>query len=134
MNRDIMLMWIDEVDGLKPGESIFLHCEDRDHSKTTVKQFKTELKLLSNIDPVKSSTIKAMTAIRDQRYWVELKKTFGSPLIGFKKDAEGKTIRIELTDPDRARRLQCMKEDGMTLEEVEGIEGELTNEERVLFT
>ena len=133
MNKNIIHLWISKAKEVEPGESIFLNCEDRVHSRAICRQFKKELKELSRIDPISASEIKVVTAIRDQRYWVKLKKTRGSPFIGFKKDKDGKTIRIEIDDPERSRRLACMKEDGLTLEEVEDIEGELNEDERRLF-
>ena len=133
MNREIVVQWLNETDNLEPGESLFLICENREESRQMVRQFKTELKVLSHIDPVKASKITVTTAIRDQRYWMELKKTFGSPLIGFKKGKDGVTSRIELDDPDKRRRLLCMKEDGYSLEEVEDLEGELSNDEKKIF-
>jgi DNA-dependent RNA polymerase auxiliary subunit epsilon len=133
LNRNILLQWIEQASLLEPGESVFLHAESREHARKLVKQFQGEVKILSHIDPIRASRLKVMVAIRDQMYWVEIKKIHGSPLIGFKKDKDGKTIRVEISDPDRARRLQCMKEDGYTLEEVEDMEGELNDEEKEVF-
>lgn len=133
MNRGILLQWIDQASELEANESVFLYSEGRDHSRKLVKQFQAELKILSSIDPIRASRLKVTSAIRDQMYWVEIKKIHGSPLVGFKKDKDGKTSRLEIADPDRERRLILMKEDGYTLEEVEEIEGELTNEEKEPF-
>jgi len=133
MNREIIVQWLTEADKLQSGESLFLICDDRAGARALVRQFKSELRVLGEIDPVKASKLMVLTTIRDQMYWMELKKTFGNPLVGFKKDKEGKTIRVELEDPDRRRRLLCMKEDGLTIEEVEDLEGELSDEERGIF-
>ena len=129
MNRDIVIRWLTEAHNLKPDESIFLMCENRTDSKNMLKQFKQELKILSEIDPLKASKITVSTSIRDQRYWIEIKGTYGSPLVGFKKTAEG-TVRIRVEDPDRRRMLLCMKEDGFSLKEIEEEEGPLSGEEK----
>jgi hypothetical protein len=132
MNREIVLKWLEVVDAYKPGESLFLATENRDHSKLMVKQFKEELKILAEIDPVKANKLGVATAVKDGKYWVEVKRTMGSSLVGFKKTAKG-VERTSIEDPERRRRLLLMQDDGMTLVEVEEIEDDLTPEEKEMF-
>lgn len=132
MNREIVLQWLDVVDSYKPGESLFLATENRDHSKLMVKQFKEELKILAELDPVKANKISVSHAVKDGKYWVEIKRTLGSPLIGFKKTADG-VERTTIPDPERARRLMLMFQDGMSLAKVEETEDDLTPEEKEMF-
>jgi hypothetical protein len=133
MNREIMLKWINIALEIEPGESIFLATENREHSKALVRSFKNELKILAEVDPVKANKISVNAAVKDGRYWTEIKKTFGSPLVGFKRGADGLTHRISIEDPERRRRLSLMQEDGMTLAEVEKLEDDLTAEEKEMF-
>ena len=132
MNREIVLKWLEVVDSYKPGESLFLATENRDHSKLMVKQFKEELKILAELDPVKANKLAVATAVKDGKYWVEVKRTLGSPLVGFKKTSTG-VERTSIADPERRRRLVFMAEDGMTLAEVEETEDDLTEEEKEMF-
>lgn len=134
MNREVAIRWLDKIAAAQPGESIFLAVETRQHAKEVVKALKNELRILSEIDAVKANRIQISVTLRDQRYWVELQRTFGSPLVGFKKGPTGKLERIELEDPDRWRRLTLMKDDGFSLEDAEAIEGELTQLEKEIFS
>ena len=133
MNREIVVRWLEKIVAAEPGESIFLAVETRQHAKEVVKSFKNELKILAEVDAVKANKVQVIISMKDQRYWVELQRTFGSPLVGFKKSPGGKLERIELEDPERYRRLQLMQADGLTLEAVEDIEGELSEEEKEMF-
>lgn len=133
MNRGILIRWINEALSLEPGESLFLPGENREHAKGLVRKFRNELKIISELDPVKSNKLQVVHTIKDALYWVELKRTFGNPLVGFKKTKDGKVEKISIDDPERRRRLLLMKEDGLDLEEVEGIEGELSEEEKAIF-
>ena len=132
MNREIVLQWLEIVNEYKPGESLFLATENRDHSKLMVKQFKEELKILAELDPVKANKISVAQAVKDGKYWVEVKRTLGSPLVGFKKTATG-VERTSIVDPERTRRLFLMAQDGMSLAEVEETEDDLTDAEKEMF-
>ena len=134
MNRDIILQWLKKAESLGKGESIFLPCTGREASKKLAEKFKKELEYLTNISPAtKTAKLQILYVIRDQRFWVEIRKIYGSPLIGFVKTERG-IQRVELEDPARTRRILCMKEDGFSLEEVEELEGELTDKEREVFS
>ena len=128
-----MISWINEALKLSPGESIFLPSETRDSAKTLVKNFKKELRVLAEVNPMRANQLLPSVAIKEGLYWIELKRIFGSPLVGFKKTANGNTVRVMLDDPEKKRRLFLMWQDGLSLEEVEGIEGELSEEERNLW-
>lgn len=133
MNREIIIKWIHESLKLSPGESMFLPGENREHARMLTKKFKQELKVMAEIDPITSNKLQVSNTIRDQVYWVEIRRTFGNPLLGFKKLSDGSTVRVEMEDPDKRRRLLLMKEDGLSLKEVEVIEGLLTEDERSIF-
>ncbi len=53
---------------------------------------------------------------------------------GFTKNADGVVTKVTLgTDKERERRIYLMKKDGLSVEEVEELEGELSEEEREGF-
>lgn len=133
MNREILIKWIDQAIAMNPGESIFLPGENRDYAKSLARKFRNELKIVSELDPVRANKIQVHTTVKETLYWVELKRTFGNPLVGFKKGKDGETVKITIEDPEKKRRLLLMKEDGLTLDEVEEIEGQLSEEERSIF-
>jgi hypothetical protein len=100
----------------------------------TVKDFKKELTILFDLEPEKAGTVVVTYTFRDRRHWVVLERVLGNPLIGFIKKKDGTLERVEVeVDPERDRRLYLMAQDGMSLEEVEEIEGELSELEREMF-
>lgn len=133
MNREILIKWIDEALRLEPGESLFLHGETRDHCKALCRKFRNELKIIAELDPMKANKLMVVHTIKDGKYWVELKRIYGNPLVGFKKTKDGKVEKLSIDDPERRRRLLLMKEDGLSLDEVLEIEGELSEEEQAIF-
>ena len=132
MNREIILQWLKKAESLGKGDSIFLPSTGREASKKLADKFRKELEALSAISPTKTAKLQILSVIRDQRFWVEIRKIYGSPLVGFVKTASG-VERVEIEDPGRKRRIICMKQDGFSLEEVEELEGELTEKEREIF-
>jgi len=132
VNREIILQWIKQASNLEKGDSVFLPCTSRETSKKLAEKFKRELEVLTAINPTKTAKLQVLSVIKDQRFWVEIRKIYGSPLVGFIKTASG-VQRVEIEDPDRQRRILCMKQDGFKLEEVEELEGELTDKEREIF-
>lgn len=133
MNRELMMSWISQALEIAPGESIFLPGDNRENAKALSVKFRKALKSMAELDPVRANKLQVHTVIRDSIYWVELKRTHGNPLIGFKKGLDGAIVKMTIKDPERRRRLTCMKEDGLTLDEVEGIEGELSEDEKGIF-
>lgn len=134
MKRELILKWIDKTLERDLHEKIYIPTETRPDGLNTVKDFKKELVVLYDLEPEKAGTIVVAYTFRDRRHWVVLERTLGNPLVGFVKKANGELERIEIEiDSERDRRLQLMKEDGLTLEEVEEIEGPLTEIEKEIF-
>lgn len=134
MKRDLVLKWIDKVMEQDLHEKIYIPAETRPDGMNTVKDFKKELSILYDLEPEKAGTVVATYTFRDRRHWVVLERVLGNPLMGFIKRRDGTLERVEVEiDPERDRRLFLMAEDGMSLEEVEEIEGELSELEREMF-
>lgn len=122
--RETVIEWINKLLEMETGEEIFLHVHSKVDQKDLLKLFRKELKILDNIDPVAASSVHVYPIFKDKRLWVSIRKVASSPTIGFKKDLQGNVERIELKeDADLKRRLRLMRSDGMTWEEIEGIEG-----------
>ncbi len=134
MKRELILKWIDKTLERDLHEKIYIPAETKPDAQQTVRDLKKELILLYDLEPEKAGTIVVASIFKDRRHWVVLERTKGNPLVGFVKAKDGTLERVEIEiDAERDRRLQLMKEDGMTLEEVEAIEGELTEVEKEIF-
>jgi hypothetical protein len=119
---------------LQVGEELRFEVESKLEAQSKKKaliKFKREYE---ELDPIGASLIDIKTDRSLEKFWVLIIKRATSPLMGFKKCADGTTERIILdNDLNRERRLKLMINDGLTLEEVEEIEGSLTPDERKLF-
>jgi len=130
VNRDILISWIEKVLTSKTGEELHLPVESKEQQKQLLKSIKKEVEILKGIDPVTASTLVPFKRVADGLLWVGIRKVMTTPLVGFIKRSDGTTERVEIKqERDRWRRLTLMKKDGLTLEEIEAIEGELTAEE-----
>lgn len=134
MKREILLKWIDTALEQDLYTEVYIPVDSKEDAQKLKSEFKTELRILWEIDPDKASTIMVNYLRKDQRFWVVLKRTVGNALIGFIKHKDGEMERVELEDDeDRERRISAMKADGYTLEEVEQYEGPLSEKERSLW-
>jgi len=133
MNKEIIRLWLEKAYDIEPGESIYLAAETRALARFLCTEIRGELRIMAEIEPLKASKLSVGTMISDGMYWACIKRSFGSPLVGFKKTMDGGSVRMTLEDPERRRRLNLMKADGMTLAEVEETELDLTEEERSMF-
>lgn len=133
--RDIIVKWLHKAVELEQGEEIYLEAATKPIQKCLVKQYTKEVEVLKEISPEEGSQISVAPVFRDGKFWVVLKKLASIPTVGFKKNTEtGEVQRVVLTsDAERIRRIHLMLQDGMTRDEVEKIEGELTGEEIKLF-
>lgn len=118
------------VENLSTGEELLLPALSNRDAKEKLILFSRELKLLAKIDPTASSELQITTRFKDHRFWVVLKRISYSPFIGFKKGRDGEVKRVLVDDSsERRRRLLLMKEDNLTIEEIEEIEGKLNLED-----
>lgn len=133
--RELIVKWLHKtINELTPGEEYLFPAETKADQKAKRKQFEEELAILEEIDPITASQMQVSTTFKDYRYWVVIKKRTFSPLVAFKKSKNGVITRMSITDDfDKNRRILLMKEDGYSLEKVEEIEGELTDEEKEIF-
>lgn len=132
--RDIIIKWLDEVSRSELGDKLFLPCEDREIQTRTLLALRAEVKILSDIDPVKAAQIKVKRLWKDGKLWVVLKRISQSPLLAFKKTKEGTVKRVNIEDlAAKKRRWKLMKEDGYSTEEIIEDEDELTEEEMIFL-
>ena len=88
--------------------------------------FKREQKILYKPDPEKASTLLLSSLFKDSRHWIVLERVVGNSLVGFLKAPDGSMERITLDiDLERERRIEAMRMDGFTEEEIAEKEGTL---------
>lgn len=132
--RDVILDWLYKANELTAGQEIYVPAESRNEQKELFRQFRNELRVFREIDSESASTINIGVMFKDSRFWVVLKKHATVPTVGFIKDPDTGTQRVVLSsDKERKRRIGLMLNDGLPLEEIEAIEGKLTDDERREF-
>ena len=127
--------WLQSVvEGLSTGEELLLPAISKRDVKEKLSTFSRELKLLAKIDFIAASELQITTRFKDHRFWLVIKKVSYSPFIGFKKGKNGEVERVLIDNSSaRRRRLLLMREDGFTVEEIQEIEGSLSQEDLMLL-
>jgi len=128
-----LMSWINKTLQLPVGESFHIACNNKSQRKEFMKALKKEMKIMADVTPSTALQIKLYPRTKDSEMYVVLEKVDATPLVGFKKRIDGVVERITIPDPAKERRLKLMREDGLTLEEIEEIEGELNEEEREII-
>jgi hypothetical protein len=130
--RNITIDWLYKASQLTVGEELYFPAESKQVQKDLYKLFLRELKVMSEIDAVMASTIAVAPTFKDKRHWVLLRKTAGTPTTAFKKNTvTGEVERVLLhDDTDRQRRIRLMIEDGLSIDQITELEGELTEGEK----
>ena len=133
--RDLVIKYLKEAISLEFGEELFIPAESRNEQMHLMKTIIQEIRILEKIDPLTASSLIIHGAFKSHRLWVVMKKVVASPTTAFKKTEHGEVERIDFDfDSERARRLRLMLQDGLSLEEIKELEGELTPEELSFLT
>lgn len=135
MQARIAQKWLQStIENLSTGEELLLPALSNRDAKEKLILFSRELKLLAKVDPTASSELQITTRFKDHRFWLVVKKVSYSPFIGFKKGKDGEVERVLVDDSsEKRRRLLLMREDNLTIKEIEEIEGKLGPEELALL-
>ena len=132
--REIIIKWLDEISKSELGDKLFLPCEDREIQTETLLGLRREIKILSDIDPVKAAQIKIKRLWKDGKLWIILKRIPQSPLLAFKKSKEGVIKRVSIEDTaNKKRRWKLMRLDGYSTEEIIESEDNLTEEDLIFL-
>ncbi len=132
--REIIIKWLDEVSKSEIGDELFLPCEDREIQTETLLALRREVKILSEIDPVKAAQIKVKRLWKDGKLWVLMKKISQSPLLAFKKSGQGTIKRVNIEDTaQKKRRWKMMMLDGYSAKNIIEEEDDLTDEDLVFL-
>ena len=133
--RALVIKYLTEAVELEYGEELYIPAESKSDQMHLLRTLIQEIRILERIDPVTASSLIMHGAFKSHRLWVVLKKVVSSPTTAFKKSENGEVERIDLNfDGERSRRLRLMAEDGLSLEEIKEIEGELSDIELSFLT
>ena len=130
--REITIKWLQKAsEEMESGETMLFPADSRQDQKDKKKLFLKELKTLAKVDPIPASQLQITAKFEDHRFWVVVKKIAFSPFIAFKMNKDGNVERVTMEDDsEKLRRLRLMKDDGYSLEDIEEIEGKLSDEEK----
>ena len=111
--------WFQQALELKDEEEIFIPVSSRIEQKALYKDIRKVIREYSVIDKVQASKIDAVGVFRDGKPWVRLHIKPTSPLVGFKKGANGEMERIVLQDQSgRNRQIRLMLYDNVPKEDI----------------
>ena len=132
--RTLVIKYLKEAIDLDFGEELYIPAESRNEQMHLLRTIIQEIRILERIDPLTASSLIIHAAFKSHRLWVVLKKVVSSPTTAFKKSEDGQVERIDFKfDSERSRRIRLMFQDGLTIDEIREIEGELTPEEELLL-
>ena len=132
--RALVIKYLKEAIDLDFGEELYIPAESRNEQMHLLRTIIQEIRILERIDPLTASSLIIHAAFKSHRLWVVLKKVVSSPTTAFKKSEDGQVERIDFKfDSERSRRIRLMFQDGLTIDEIREIEGELTPEEELLL-
>jgi len=128
--KSLTIKYIKKSTAMDKGETLFLPCESKREQELLYKEVLQELRAMALIDPVSASELISNAVTRDGRLWVVIKRISASPTTVFLKKMDGTVERVDLdSDTERFRRLELMVRDGLSLSDIEELEGSLTEEE-----
>jgi hypothetical protein len=127
--RQVIIKWLNKTLELETGEEYYLQIHAKDEQKRLLKMIRDEIKIMEKVDPIGASQIYAKGVFKDKRFWVVLRKVAVSfTSVGFKKDLSGEVKKVELEhNSEEIRRLSLMRQDRMSWEEIEEMEGAISH-------
>lgn len=130
-DRTTVIRWLNECVELAPGESISIPCDNAHDRKLLLSNFYDELKVMSKIDPLASSVVFAKESYKDSRHWIILERKNPVSKVAYKKDSSGTIERQEINylTFERRRILDLMIKDGLKIDLIAKIIGDLTKSE-----
>ena len=129
--QEITIRWLQKAsEEMEAGERMLFPADTRQDQLDKKRLFIRELKILAKVDPVAASQLQIISKFEDHRFWVVVKKIAFSSSIAFKQDKSGNVTRVTMKDDsEKLRRLRLMKDDGYTIEDIEKVEGKLSDKE-----
>jgi hypothetical protein len=132
--RSLVIQYLKEAIDLDFDEELYIPAESRNDQMHLLRTVIQEIRILERIDPVTASSLIVHGAFKSHRLWVVLKKVSASPTTAFRKGRDGEVERVTFEfDSERSRRLRLMIQDGLSVEQIQEIEGELSPDELIIL-
>lgn len=133
--REIIIRWLETAQNLAIGAKLHLPTSSRKEQEVIFLAIHKEMNVLRKIDPEKAASLVPFKIFKDGRFWVGVEKILAIPTLGFIKNPDGSVEKVKLSsiDPERERRLRLMREDGLSLDDIEKMEGPLSMDELIIL-
>jgi len=131
MNRELIMRWLDKAIEQDPGSTLYIEVASHKTAKLWIKEFSKEAKILAKMGEMRAAfLVFGVKGTPDKHIWVTVQTKFDASRVGFVEKRNGGWETIVLNpEEEKWRRLQQMKDDLLTLNQIIDIEGELTEEE-----
>ena len=133
--KEIYLQWLKTAYEMKQDDELYIPCVNRKEQRDIIKLLITMHKNLQKADPLATPGLNIHGTFKDHKQWVLITRASSIPTTAYIKNRTTGTIsRIELEqENNRSRRIDLMHKDGLSISEVEEIEGKLSKEEKAIW-
>ena len=107
--RELLIKWLQEGLALKSEEELYIPADSKANQADLYNLLRRELGILRQVDAENAAKLRISTVYKDRQFWIILKKISLTPLVAFKKDAEGTVTRVTISNERDKRRLERLK-------------------------
>jgi hypothetical protein len=108
--RELLIKWLNEGIAMQSGEELYIPTDSAAYQKDLYNLLRKELCILRSIDAENAAKLRIYTVYKDRQFWVVIKKINVTPLVAFKKTAEGVISRVTISNEKEKQRLVRLKE------------------------
>lgn len=106
--RTLIVQWLHEGLKMNTGEELYIPCDNEQSQKDNYQLFRKELNTLRAVSPTEAAKLRVFSTFKDTQFWVVIKKISVTPLVAFKKSADG-VSRVTISNDRDAQRLANLK-------------------------
>ena len=110
--RELLIKWLREALELETGEELYIPADNKQAQQDFYAALRKELTVMKSIDTEEASKLRIFTTYRDSQFWVVLKKIVITPLVAYKKDAQGNVSRVKLSNNKDKERIEKLRQSG----------------------
>ncbi len=126
--------WVEETLRLKPGESLFIPCDNKSAQSALKTRLYGARKEYSIVDPLAAESISFSLVYRDGEPYIRGYKSAREANKGFIKDADGNVKEVTINiEKDRTRKILLLIKEGHNEESTTEVLGKLSDIEKQLF-
>ena len=108
--KNLIIQWLYKGLELESGEELYIPVDNKVAQSEMYNALRKELGVLRQIDAEKAAKLRISSTWKDNAFWVVLKKISVTPLVAFKKDADGTVSRVTIVNDKDNQRIQRLKE------------------------